>query len=196
MLEDPQAVKDAIANAADLDVPYIGLGTLPLALRESADGFRTYAANLNKIAKEVSKEGCKLLYHPHAVECFSLGGGLKGLDILMDETDPQGVSFTLDTHWLASGGVDLLYYIRKGQGRMTNIHFKDYAIVPGAGEDIGAVFKQFAEIGEGNINWPPVIKLCKEIGIEYVLVEQDWCKHDPFESLEISIRNMNRFGGF
>ena len=48
----------------------------------------------------------------------------------------------------------------------------------------------FAEVGEGNLNWPPIIKACEDIGVEWYAVEQDICQRDPFESLSISFNNM------
>jgi sugar phosphate isomerase/epimerase len=115
------------------------------------------------------------------------------MDIMVRETDPEGVYWTLDTHWLASGGVDIVHWIKKLKGRIPIIHFKDYGIDGGATK-IENVEKCFAEVGQGNINWPPIVDAVKETGIEYVIVEQDICKGDPFDSLQISFNNLVKFG--
>jgi len=63
---------------------------------------------------------------------------------------------------------------------MQVVHLKDMAIVNR---------KQiFAEIGEGNMNYKEIINVCRETGVEWFVVEQDVCRRDPFESLEISLR--------
>lgn len=194
MVSDPKAgIGAAIEQAHVFGVNYVEVGTLPQEWRESEEGYKLYAASLNKIAAELKKEGMRLLYHPHALEFYSFGNGKKGFDILFDETDPEGVNFTLDTHWMTAGGVNVAKYIRKVKGRMTICHFKDYAIVGGAEDHIERVCKQFAEVGEGNIDWPSVIEACKEIGVEYAVVEQDICKGDPFDSLAVSYNNMIKF---
>ena len=193
LLKGGSAITDAVNNARIFGSRYIGVSTLPVELRDNLDGFKRYAQSLNGIAAELKKEGCALLYHHHALEFYSLGGGVSGMDILTDETDPEGVFWTLDTHWLASAGVDPVYWIKKMKGRVPIIHFKDYGIVGGA-EKIEGVNKSFAEVGEGNINWPPIVAACKETGIEYVIVEQDICKGDPFDSLRISFGNLCKFG--
>lgn len=193
MLEDPRNIQDAIEQAKIFDVKYISIGTLPEEMRESLDGYRQYTKNLNKISAELKKEGLKLLYHPHALEFFSLGEGLMGMDIILGESDPDGLHFALDTHWLAAGGVNVVDWIYKVKGRMEIVHFKDYAIVGGAVK-IEDVHKQFAEVGEGNIDWPKVIKACNDIGVEFAIVEQDVCPGDPFDSLKISFDNMVKFG--
>ena len=49
---------------------------------------------------------------------------------------------------------------------------------------------KFAEIGNGNINWDNLYKVSKEIGAEYIMIEQDTCDIDPRESMAISYRNL------
>jgi sugar phosphate isomerase/epimerase len=51
-----------------------------------------------------------------------------------------------------------------------------------------------AEIGEGNLNWPEVLKACREAGVQWYIVEQDFCQRDPFESLGISLKNLRGMG--
>ncbi|MBS3764657.1 MAG: sugar phosphate isomerase/epimerase, partial [Planctomycetes bacterium] len=54
---------------------------------------------------------------------------------------------------------------------------------------------RFAEIGEGNLNWDGIIEASEEGGVVYAMVEQDNCYgRDPFESLEISYRNLMEMG--
>ena len=193
MLSDPAAIKEAVKKAHIYKTNEINVGTLPRELRESEEGFRYYAKCVNKIGAELKKEGLKLVYHPHALECFSLGGGRKGLDIMLEETDPESFGFVLDTHWLISGGVDPASWIRKAKGRMVTVHFKDYKIIGGA-TYVEEVCKLFAEVGEGNLDWPEIIAACNEIGVKNAVVEQDICNGDPFDSLAVSYRNMVKFG--
>jgi sugar phosphate isomerase/epimerase len=51
-----------------------------------------------------------------------------------------------------------------------------------------------AEVGEGNLNWPAILAACKSAGVEHLLVEQDICYRDPFDSLELSLRNLKEMG--
>ena len=191
--ENLDAIKKAVATAKTYGVKYIGIGTLPDHQRESADGYKQFAADMNKIGAEMKKEGCGVIYHNHALEFYSLGGGKHGMDILFDETDPSCVFFTLDTHWLAAGGVNSADWIYKSKGRMPIIHFKDYAIGGGA-EAVEGVCKYFAEVGEGNLDWAGIVKACHDTGIEYAIVEQDTCRGNPFDSLDTSYKNMVKFG--
>lgn len=194
MLREQAAVDKAVELADFFGTSYIDVNTLPAEFRSTADGFKRYARNLNLIAQRLEGSGKTLLYHNHALEFISLGGGRKGMDILIEETDPRGVHFILDTHWLACGGVIPADWIQKVKGRMKIIHFKDYAIVPAEGQKVEALNKQFAEVGEGNIDWKQVVEACKATGVEYAVVEQDICLRDPFDCAQTSYDNMVRFG--
>jgi sugar phosphate isomerase/epimerase len=55
--------------------------------------------------------------------------------------------------------------------------------------------QRFAEIGEGNLNWPAIMEAARKGGVEWYLVEQDRSyDRDPFESLAISYRNLKAMG--
>ncbi|MCL2159301.1 MAG: sugar phosphate isomerase/epimerase [Oscillospiraceae bacterium] len=193
MLANPDALKKSIDTAHIYGVKYICVGTLPDELRENAEGYKQFAEQLNKAGKELKKEGLGIMYHNHALEFYSFGGGRHGMDIMVEETDPELVFFNLDTHWLAAGGVNPTDWIYKTKGRLPIIHFKDYAIGGGA-QMIEGVCKYFAEVGEGNLDWEAIVSACHATGVEYAVVEQDTCNRCPFESLKISYENMVKFG--
>ena len=67
MLRDPAAIKKAIETAHFYGTDLVSVGTLPVPLRESREGFLEYAAGVNKIGAELKKEGVHLLYHSHAL---------------------------------------------------------------------------------------------------------------------------------
>ena len=162
-------------------------------LRESREGFLEYAAGVNKIGAELKKEGVHLLYHSHALEFFSLGGGENGFDLLFNETDPEAFWYCIDTHWMQSGGKNPAEYILKAKGRVPIVHFKDYKIVGGA-DPIEQVCKAFGEVGEGNLDWPKIIEACRATEVRACIVEQDICPRDPFDCLKTSYDNMVKFG--
>ena len=193
LLEGGKAIGEAAKRAAIYNTKYVNVPSMTEEYRYTVDGHKRYAAALNKIGAALKKEGCAVMYHHHAFEFYSFGNGVNGMDILTDETDPESVFWTLDTHWLASGGVDPVYWIKKMEGRVPIIHYKDYGIVKGAVK-IEDVEKCFAEVGEGNINWPPIVQACHDTGIEYVIVEQDICPGNPFDSLKTSYGNLVKFG--
>jgi sugar phosphate isomerase/epimerase len=50
------------------------------------------------------------------------------------------------------------------------------------------------EVGAGAINWPAVLEACKAAGVKWYLIERDNGDLDPFDSLKISLENLNRMG--
>ncbi|OME53308.1 xylose isomerase [Paenibacillus odorifer] len=157
----------------------IGLGSLPEIFRMGQEGYREFAKLMSDIAVTLKDQhDLQFVYHNHDFE-FERFDGMTGMEILLTESDPA-VGFELDLYWVQAGGGSPAEWIRKVAGRMQVVHLKDMAIVNR---------KQiFAEIGEGNMNYKEIINVCRETGVEWFVVEQDVCRRDPFESLEISLR--------
>jgi len=158
---------------------YVGLGSMPPEFERNSDGYKTFAQAISKIAKKYNNEGLKFAYHNHNFE-FEKYNGITGMDILFRESDPEAFGFELDTYWIQAGGADPVEWIYKVKGRMGVVHLKDMAIVNRE--------QVFAEIGEGNMNWNNIIKACEKTGVEWYAIEQDECRRDPFESLDMSFR--------
>lgn len=143
------------------------------------------AARLNDSGKVMSEAGITLTYHNHHIEFRKFDGRLM-LDVLYENTDPRYLQGEPDTYWIQYGGGDPADWCRKLHGRLPLLHMKDFSIT--SENSI-----TYAEIGNGNLNWPEIIHAAEESGCEWFIVEQDVCPGDPFESLKISfdyIRNM------
>ena len=163
---------------------YIGLGAMPQQFRKSLDGYMEFLRNISQIAQSIAQSGLNFVYHNHKFE-FEKFDSKTGIDFLFDKTDPETFGFEIDTYWVQAGGADPVDWIKKVEGRMGIVHFKDMAIK----EDQ----QIFAEIGEGNLDWTSIIKACRETGVKWYAVEQDVCQRDPLESLDISLRYLEKF---
>jgi sugar phosphate isomerase/epimerase len=163
---------------------YVGLGSMPKEFRNSREGYSVFLRNISEIAKKISQSGLKFVYHNHRFE-FEKFDGKTGFDILLDKTDYETFGFELDTYWVQAGGANPVDYIKKVEGRMGVVHFKDMAI-----KDDQQIF---AEIGEGNLDWDSIIKECRRTGVKWYAVEQDICQRNPFDSLNISLKYLERF---
>ena len=189
-LSNPSEVMK-IAEA--LDTKYLWVDTIPGNQMRTLDGFKAFAEHLNQLAVPYKAAGYKLVYHNHAQEFrnFVEVGGKPGFEVLLEETDSDAVHFILDTFWCAAAGADPAYWIKRLKGRSTIVHFKDYAIDDRSYDiGVGSIPFRFAEIGQGNLNWPAIVAACREIGIECYSIEQDMSRGDVFESLKTSISYM------
>jgi len=188
---------EAMARADKYGVKLLGMPSIPGDMINSPEGFRVYAARMNELAKPFRGTGFRLQYHNHAQEFrnFPQLGGKAGMAILIEESDPEMILFELDTHWMVAAGCDCVQWINKVKGRIPVIHFKDYAIDWKAEDtNLGNVYKRYAEIGQGNINWPPIAEACKAAGVEWYMVEQDRTVLDEYDCLKISIDYMRGIG--
>ena len=144
-----------------------------------------FAREYSSIAGKCKAGGLALGYHNHSHELARFDGRT-GLDLLIEHCSRE-VWWEIDTYWIAHGGGDPAAWIRKVSGRIPCVHFKDMAITLKREQ-------LMAEVGEGNLNWPEILRACKEAGVEWYLIEQDICQRDPFESLKISLENLRAMG--
>ena len=178
------------------DCDEIMIGTMPVEFRESYDSYLRGIELINQNARILKKEGVYLSYHNHAQEFRKFSGGKRGIDLLFENLDPDAVRFLPDTHWLQAGGADILEWMDKFSGRMRFLHVKDYRLEPANyNTSIGAVEKQFSQIGDGQLPWELIIKKGLELGIEAFIVEQDNCYgEDPFDCAAQSFSKLRSLG--
>ena len=148
-----------------------------------------FADTFNAAAGRFEGSGLSLGYHNHSHELARVDGRT-ALELLFERLAPS-VWMEIDTFWIAHGGGDPAAWLRRaaarGPGTVPCVHLKDMAVKPDRTQFM-------AEVGEGNLNWPEVLKACREAGVEWYIVEQDTCYRDPFESLGISLRNLRAMG--
>ena len=174
---------------------YIGLHSIPYSFLDSPEKVKEYCGKMNDAGKLIKPLGLKFLYHSHAFEYYK-SGHERVIDLMENYTDPDTVTLMPDTHWIQSGGMNPADYILKHAKRIDFLHFKDYAIArPADGEKIEFVKKLFAPVGEGNLDWPGILKAAKSIGAKYYIVEQDDCYgKDEFECVAKSYDFLKKAG--
>jgi len=161
-----------------------GLGGLPKEY-QSKDGYYAFAKKFSTIADELAQNGLKFSYHNHHFE-FQKYDGQLGLDILIEQTNPDNFLFTLDTYWVQVGGGNPSSWIRKLKNRIEAIHLKDLAIIDSQ--------QIMAEVMEGNLDWPEILQACEESEVKWYLIERDDGPTDAFDSLKISYDHLRKLG--
>ena len=155
-------------------------------------GYQEFAKIMNESGKACKKVGLRYMYHFHAFEWINFGQE-RGIDILLNETDPDCVYFCPDVFWLTSAGTEPSQSLKMFAGRAFMMHVKDYAIRPLEGK-IENVPSFFAPVGTGNLNWEGILKTADEIGIKTFVVEQDECEGDVFDAIQTSYNNLTKMG--
>lgn len=188
-----------VQDCKTLNCRFLRIGMMPLASMETKDSVMAFIEKAEAFAKRLADQGISLYYHTHHIE-FQKHDGDYLLDIMKNNTTRLG--FELDVHWIQRGGANPVDIIRQYAGRVSLLHLKDYRIgslkMPDDMKDFFTSFAnliEFAEVGEGNLDFPPMIQAGLESGAEYFFVEQDdTYGRDPFDSLKISADNLRKLG--
>lgn len=150
-------------------------------LRNEA-GYRKVKETLNQVAQDAPDY--RISYHNHAFEFETTIDGKDALNFLLDPTEDNKILAEIDVYWVKKGGQDPFEYIKPFANRMPIIHLKDMT----ADER-----QTYAEVGEGVIDFLPILQWGEANGIEWYAVEQDVCERPPLESLQISLNNLKKF---
>ena len=141
--------------------------------------WEVYAEGATKVAEAVKKEtGLRTAFHHH---CAGYVETPAEVAKLMSLTDPRVLGLVFDCGHYHFGGGDAVEGLRKYGERVWHFHFKDYH--PGVGKQVAengwdyfqAVRKGvFCELGNGEVDFPSLMKELKELGYDgWGVVEQD-----------------------
>lgn len=154
-------VDQCIAGAHAIGSRYI---TWPWLDPESRtiEKFKVLTGKLNLIGEQVNKSGLGFAYHNHNFE-FIDHNGENGYDIVMRETDPKLVKLQIDLYWVAhSSKLSAIELFNKQPGRFVMWHIKD----------MDKVSRDYTEMGNGSIDYKPILPHAAQAGLQYYYIEQ------------------------
>lgn len=162
------------------------------AFDEFVEGVKTLAAKANSL-------GMKMAYHNHDFE-FEKIDGKYALDMIYDILSADLLETELDTCWVNVGGENPVDYIKKYADRVNILHLKDFAgsksdnmyALIGIDEDekkSQPTQFEFRPLGKGVQDFPSILAAAKQVGTQWVVVEQDMPSMDlsPLECAKTSI---------
>ena len=203
------AIVDTLPYMAELGAKMIIVPSHPFANKAEA---LEAAELLNKNGKEAAKYGIKIGYHNHTSE-FYLDEGKHLLDYVIENTDPEYVSFELDCGWASAAGVNPVEYINKYAGRFIAVHVKENSKVLGPDkprsahdkekwpkfeldengkpiipEEIRKIWEEHAKIdvptGTGIVDWKAVKAAADAQGCIAYIVEREWSYNVPQDRVQ------------
>ena len=151
-------------------------------IEQSVEGYQESARLFNAVGKQLADVGLTFHYHNHAWEFEDLGG-VNGMEILAQETDPALVKFNIDVFWLYYGQQDIAPFIAQHADRAGYFHFKDGRRVTNAE---GKVHPEFLELGRGDTDLKAAITAARAAGAQWIVAEQDSTTLPHLESVTIS----------
>lgn len=144
----------------------LGIGAMPGEYERTEEGVDKFIADLIPVAKRMRERGVHLAYHNHDFD-LRLYGEKSILDRML-ELDEDLLWFVPDVAWMQIAGKNPAEYLKKMQGRVKVLHFKDYNTV----EDSEHPWA-FTELGKGVVDLKACYETAKEMGIPYIMFEQD-----------------------
>ncbi|HEY8549501.1 MAG TPA: sugar phosphate isomerase/epimerase [Vicinamibacterales bacterium] len=180
-------VERAIEQAKAAGLKYFVLAYLMPPERQSLDDYRRYADRMNEVGRQCREAGLQFCYHHHAFEFAPLQGE-RPWDLLLARWDKDLVALEVDVFWLASAGLDPAGTIRELGPRVKLLHLKDRARgQPVALDEAAVPPAAFAEVGNGSLDFPAILRAAREVGVQHFFVEQDHVPGEPAASLRQSI---------
>lgn len=205
-------IEDNVKRLNELEIEIIAVGSSKEELRDDLEKvvLRAKAANAKQVTvfwgpceskeqliadtkiynaagERFSKEGIKLAYHNHEHEFNTIFDGIYAFDILVQNTDPDKVYFEIDVAWVTFGGEDPVKILKRLEGRVSTIHLKDLFDLEEKG--------RFTTVGTGLVKINEIIKMAKETGVEWLVVEQDSLRNlSAIETITASFLNIKETG--
>lgn len=184
------SVKDAdqvIDDTLEAGMKYLMIPWIPPEDRVSLDKYKALADKLNIIGEKAYKSGLTFGYHNHAFEFETIDGKIP-YDLLLENTEADYVTMQLDLYWIVYGGYKPQDYFKKYPGRFKLWHFKDMD---------NSADKNSTEIGSGIIDFPALLDIKKQAGMEYAFVEQEsFDNGEPSWSINKSFQYLNGLNNY
>ena len=97
----------------------------PMGNFSTYDDLMEQCETFNRIGKYLHEEGMTFLYHNHQFEYRTINGKMI-MDYLYENTDPDYMSFELDTFWTMRAALDPVEILKKFGKRVKLVHQKDF----------------------------------------------------------------------
>ena len=144
------------------------------------DGYRRLADELNGLGARCREAGLLFAYHNHDFELEEVNG-LRLLDVMIENTDPELVRYEIDLFWIVHGGGDPFDYFSRYPGRFELCHVKDRT-----------VDGEMVDVGAGVIDFEAIFERASEAGLIHYFVEHD-TPGDPMSSVRASYEHLASF---
>jgi len=169
-------IYDVISLAKTFGATYVMVAWIPHGKTFTIDDAKKAVADFNREGKILKDNGITLCYHTHGYEFGPYGDGTL-FDYIVQNTNPDDVSFEMDIMWTFHGGGDPAKLLLKYPNRWKLVHLKD--IKKGVANDLtgGTPTINNVALGTGQIDYPAVLAAAKKIGIQHYFIEDESPNH-------------------
>ncbi len=164
---------DTVAlDATTLGAEFVRVAWIPHDRPMDLDLAKKTVSDFNKFGEELKKNGLEFCYHNHGYE-FLPYGKETFFDYIVQNTNPDFVSFEMDILWVYHPGVDPAELLKKYPERFRLMHLKD--LKKGVIGDFSGKtsHENSVVLGSGQLSLPEILKAAKSSSIKYFYIEDE-----------------------
>ncbi len=172
---------EAVRVARVLGAQQVGVAWIKEGETDAVNGGRLMAAatRLNSMCPAARAAKIKVFYHPHGYEFHEGDPEAKLFERFVNALEKDCVVLQLDAFWVAYAGQDPVKFMQKYGSRVWSYHVKDMAPTLVVAPFDGSKWKgplpdeAFAPIGAGKLDQASLIRLGKQFGIRWYILEDE-----------------------
>ncbi len=134
-------------------------------------------ARFQEASQLLKAQGLRFGVHNHWWEFNKNFKGKLPYDIALEAA--PGALCEIDTYWVKFGGPDPANLIKRFSSRTNFLHIKDGPLQKD---------KAMTAVGQGRMNWKPIMEAASASAAEWLVVELDSCDTDMLEAVQQSIQ--------
>jgi sugar phosphate isomerase/epimerase len=161
-----------IANAEILGASYVRLAWIPhetpFGRTQAEDGVRTF----DRVGRRLREHGLRFCYHNHGYEFAALDDGTC-FDLMVQQSDPDAVSFELDILWAHFPGQDPAELLDRYPDRIRLLHLKD--LRKGVTGDLSGhtAPENDVALGDGQLDLPKILQSARRANVQHYYLEDE-----------------------
>jgi len=161
-----------IEDAKTLGAEFVRVGMIPHKGEFTVQQADAAIKDFNRVGKILKENGIEFAYHNHGYDFTPYEKGTL-YDYLIQNTNPEYVSFELDILWVHQFGQDPLAYLKKYPSRFKLMHVKDLKKGVPVGLDVKTSSENDVPLGSGQINVQAILKQARKSTIKYYYLEDE-----------------------
>jgi sugar phosphate isomerase/epimerase len=161
-----------IQEAKTLGAEFVRVGMIPHKGDFTVQDADVAIKDFNRVGKILKENGIEFAYHNHGYDFAPYENGTL-YDYLIQNTNPDYVSYEIDILWVHQFGQDPLAYLKKYPTRFKLMHVKDLKKDVPVGLEVKTSSENDVPLGTGQINVQAILKQARKSPIKYYYLEDE-----------------------
>ena len=161
-----------IQDAKTLGAEFVRVAWIPHTAPMDLVLAQKTVADFNSFGQKLKENGLTFCYHNHGFEFLPYQNGTY-FDYIVQNTNPDYVSFEMDILWVFHPGQDPAALLKKYPTRFRLMHVKD--LKKGVKGDFsgGTPVENDVTLGTGQLNLPQILKAARKTKIKHYYIEDE-----------------------